>query len=99
MVSGTVYEAFQRTLARHGQREFLSILAETAQHYGIAARNYTYAQAADEVATLARRYARVGLGTGHRVGLMLENRPAMFFHWLALSSLGVSAVPLNPDWR
>jgi acyl-CoA synthetase (AMP-forming)/AMP-acid ligase II len=99
MVSGTVYEAFQRTLARHGNREFLSILPETAQHYGIQARSYTYAQATDEIAALARRYATAGLRTGHRVGLMLENRPAMFFHWLALNSLGVSAVPLNPDWR
>src|SRR3954452_23611187 len=99
MVGGTVYEAFQRTLARHGGREFLSILPETAQHYGIEARSYTYAQAADEIATLANRYAAAGLRAGQRVGLMLENRPAMFFHWLALNSLGVSAVPLNPDWR
>ena len=99
MVGGTVYEAFQRTLARHGGREFLSILPETARHYGIEARSYTYAQAADEIATLANRYAAAGLRAGQRVGLMLENRPAMFFHWLALNSLGVSAVPLNPDWR
>jgi len=99
MVGGTVYEAFQRTLERHGDREFLSILPQTAQHYGIEARSYTYAQAADEIAMLADRYAAAGLGPGQRVGLMLENRPAMFFHWLALNSLGVSAVPLNPDWR
>jgi acyl-CoA synthetase (AMP-forming)/AMP-acid ligase II len=99
MVSGTVYETFQQTLARHGDREFLSILPETAQHYGIEARSYTYSRAADEIAALARRYAAAALRTGHRVGLMLENRPAMFFHWLALNSLGVSAVPLNPDWR
>jgi len=99
MVSGTVYEAFQRTLARHADREFLSILAETARHYGIEARSYTYGEAAKEIATLAQRYAAAGLRSSHRVGLMLENRPAMFFHWLALNSLGVSAVPLNTDWR
>jgi len=99
MVSGTVYEGFQRTLARHGDREFLSTLPETAQHYGIEARSYTYAEAARQIAALAERYAAAGLSTGHRVGLMLENRPAMFFHWLALNSLGVSAVPLNTDWR
>jgi acyl-CoA synthetase (AMP-forming)/AMP-acid ligase II len=99
MVSGTVYETFQRTLARYGDREFLSILPETARHYGIEARSYTYAEAARQVAALAERYAAAGLSTGHRVGLMLENRPAMFFHWLALNSLGVSAVPLNTDWR
>lgn len=99
MVSGTVYEAFQRTRERHGDREFLSILPETARHYGVEARSYTYAAAADEIAALAERYASAGLSTGHRVGLMLENRPAMFFHWLALNALGASAVPLNTDWR
>jgi acyl-CoA synthetase (AMP-forming)/AMP-acid ligase II len=99
MVSGTVYEAFQRTVERHGDREFLSILPETAHHYGVEARSYTYAAAADEISALAQRYAAAGLSTGHRVGLMLENRPAMFFHWLALNALGVSAVPLNTDWR
>jgi acyl-CoA synthetase (AMP-forming)/AMP-acid ligase II len=30
---------------------------------------------------------------------MLENRPAMFFHWLALNALGVSVVPINTEWR
>jgi len=99
MVTGTVYEAFQRTLARHRDREFLSILPETAQHYGIEARSYTYAEAADEIASLAERYTAAGLRASQRVGLMLENRPAMFFHWLALNSMGVSAVPLNTDWR
>ncbi|MBS0421706.1 MAG: AMP-binding protein [Proteobacteria bacterium] len=99
MDSGTVYEAFLRTLARHREREFLSILPETAQHYRIQARSYTYAEAADEIASLAEKYAAAGLRATQRVGLMLENRPAMFFHWLALNSLGVSTVPLNTDWR
>jgi acyl-CoA synthetase (AMP-forming)/AMP-acid ligase II len=99
MVSGTVYDAFLRTLARHRDREFLSILPETAQHYGIQPRSYTYAEAADEIASLAEKYAAAGLRATQRVGLMLENRPSMFFHWLALNSLGVSTVPLNTDWR
>jgi acyl-CoA synthetase (AMP-forming)/AMP-acid ligase II len=30
---------------------------------------------------------------------MLENRPAFFFHWLALNALGASVVPINPEWR
>ena len=48
------------------------------------------AQAAPEIERLARwpTHARA-YGHGHRVGLMLENRPAFFFHWLALNALGV----------
>lgn len=99
MVGGTVHQAFERTVARHGDREFLCILPETAQHYGIEPGSWTYTRAAGQVAGLAVQYARAKLQHGHRVGLMLENRPSMFFHWLALNSLGVSAVPLNPDWR
>ncbi len=34
-------------------------------------------------------YADAGYGPGHRVGLLLENRPAFFLHWFALNALGV----------
>ena len=44
-------------------------------------------------------YADAGYGPGHRVGLLLENRPAFFLHWFALNALGCSIVPLNPDLR
>ena len=30
---------------------------------------------------------------------MLENRPAIFLHWLGLNRLGTSVVPLHPDLR
>jgi acyl-coenzyme A synthetase/AMP-(fatty) acid ligase len=45
------------------------------------------------------RYRAAGYGGGHRVGLMLENRPAAFLHWFALNGLGASVVPLNADLR
>ena len=32
-------------------------------------------------------------------GLLLLNRPEFLLHWLALNGLGVSIVPINPDWR
>jgi acyl-CoA synthetase (AMP-forming)/AMP-acid ligase II len=48
---------------------------------------------------IALRYRAAGYGVGHRVGLMLGNRPAAFLHWFALNGLGVSVVPLNPELR
>jgi acyl-coenzyme A synthetase/AMP-(fatty) acid ligase len=48
---------------------------------------------------IAGRYRAAGYGTGHRVGLMLENRPAMFLHWFALNELGASVVPLSAELR
>jgi len=98
-VEGTVYEAFRRSAQRYPDNEFLSVLAQTAAKYSIEARSYTYADAVLEVAELERRYRAAGVGAGQRVGLMLENRPAFFFHWLALNALGASAVPINTEWR
>jgi len=90
---GTVYEAFCETVWAYATRDFLCIVPDTAARYGIEARTWSYAQAALEVERLRASYADAGLGYGHRVGLMLENRPAFFFHWLALNALGASVVP------
>jgi acyl-CoA synthetase (AMP-forming)/AMP-acid ligase II len=98
-VTGTVHQAFRQSATQHSKGEFLSVLPETAAKYQIEPRAYSYADAAAEVAKLEALYRAADLGHGHRVGLMLENRPAMFFHWLALNALGVSVVPINPEWR
>ena len=99
VVQSTVYEAFRATAHRYPENDFLCILPQTAARYGIPARTYSYADATREVETLERKYRTAGVGLAHRVGLMLENRPAFFFHWLALNALGASVVPMNPEWR
>ncbi|CAB3644161.1 AMP-binding protein [Achromobacter aegrifaciens] len=98
-MSTTVHQAFRDTAARYGAQPFLCILPETAQAYGIAAGELSYAQAAESIEALRAAYARAGYGHGHRAGLLLENRPAFFLHWFALNALGVSVVPINPDLR
>ena len=95
----TVAAAFDATVARTPDRPFLLVLPETARAYGIAPRTITYAEAASNIAHLRADYAASGYGPGHRVGLMLENRPAFLLHWLALNSLGAAVVPLSPDLR
>jgi acyl-CoA synthetase (AMP-forming)/AMP-acid ligase II len=99
VIKGTVRQAFQHAATQYAENEFLCVLASTAEKYGIEAQTWSYERAAREVARLESSYRSAGLGHGHRVGLMLENRPAMFFHWLALNALGVSAVPINTEWR
>ena len=95
----TVSTIFADAARRWGERPFLHVLDDTAHHYGIAAESISYAQAAARVDQLTDRYRRAGYGVGHRIGLMLANRPAMFFHWFALNALGVSVVPLSSDLR
>jgi acyl-CoA synthetase (AMP-forming)/AMP-acid ligase II len=95
----TVYAAFQDTAAQHPNRAFLNVLPETAEIYGIAAGEVSYAAAAREVAALRENIAAAGYLSGQRVMLLMENRPAFFLWWLALNGLGLSVVPVNPDLR
>lgn len=95
----TVHAAFAATASRFPDHPFLHILPSVADAYGIDAGEITYRSASSTIAELATRYRAAGYGHGHRAGLLLENRPAFFFHWLALNSLGVSVVPINADLR
>ncbi len=95
----TVHDAFCASARRTPQAEFLFIESVTAQAYGIAPGAITWGDAAAEVERLRAAYAQAGYGHGHRVGLLLENRPAFLFHWFALNALGVSVVPINAEMR
>jgi len=95
----TVFEAFARAAARHGEKLFLAVLPETAQAYGIAAGEISYGNALARISALSEAYRAKGYGAGHRVGILMENRPGFFLHWFALNALGVSLVPINPDMR
>lgn len=59
----------------------------------------SYAQADVDVRRWIDVYQRAGYGPGHRVALLLENRIEHFVHKLALNAIGVSCVPVNPDYR
>jgi len=97
--AATVADAFTATAALHPTSPFLHVAEETARAYDIPPGAITYSDAAQQVAHLRAAYATAGYGAGHRVGLMLDNRPAFFFHWLALNALGAGVVPLNSDLR
>jgi len=95
----TVFDAFRDSAQRYARLPFLHIPQETAQAYDVPAGTWTYDETLAEVERLAGIYRRAGYGHGHRAGLLLENRPAFFLHWLALNSLGISTVPINADMR
>jgi len=95
----TVHALFARTAARTPRAQFLFTDAVTAEAYGIAPGATSWDTAAVQVETLRRAYAKAGYGHGHRVGLLLENRPAFLLHWFALNALGVSVVPIHADLR
>ena len=98
-IPATVAQAFRATAARLPNNPFLSITNETAAAYAIEPITTTYGEALEAIEGLVARYRDAGCGRGHRVGLLLENRPAFFFHSIALNSLGTSVVPINADLR
>ena len=95
--TSTVHAAFKRVAARRGDADFLCVEAVTAKTYDIEAGARSWREVAGEIERLRGLYAEAGYGHGHRVGLLLENRPAFFTHWLALNSLGISIVPIHGE--
>ncbi|MCW5660387.1 MAG: AMP-binding protein [Burkholderiaceae bacterium] len=95
----TVAQAFASSAQRFGALPFLCVLPETADVYGVLAGEISYADMQRRVDALRAAYAAAGYGHGHRVGLLLENRPEFFVHWFALNGLGVSVVPINAELR
>ena len=58
----------------------------------------SYARLYEVVRSLTGQLGEMGIGAGHRVGIVLPNGPEMAVAFLAVSSCAVSA-PLNPAYR
>src|SRR5256884_96387 len=95
----TVYEAFVATAETAPDHAFLAVPPAAGRAYHPDGVELTYARTRAEVVRMRELYAAAGYGHGHRVALLLENRPEFFFHYLALNSLGCGIVPINPDYR
>ena len=95
----TIDDAFARAADAYGPRPFLAVPAGTHRSYHQSGFEIDFAAAAREVRRLTEIYRAAGYGHGHRVAMLLDNRPEHFLHKLALNTLGVSCVPVNPDYR
>ncbi|MFZ1814695.1 MAG: AMP-binding protein [Rhizobiaceae bacterium] len=95
----TVYELFAGIAAQFPSRPLFHVLAETAEKYGIEPGERPYADILGLADDLSERLKAAGYCAGHRVMLLLENRPEHFVWLLALNRIGASVVPVNPDLR
>ncbi|MCY4463858.1 MAG: AMP-binding protein [Albidovulum sp.] len=94
----TVWDRFSKAAERWGSRRFFSAGPRIRDESG-GAEGWTFEKMRECAARRRRDYERRGFGHGDRVGLCLPNSPEYFIEWLALNSLGISAVPINPDLR
>jgi len=99
LTNETVYARFCETALRRGDGAFLNVLDETANIYGLTAGDIGYRVMLERVERWRSKLAERGYGEGHRVGLLLQNRPVFLELWFALNALGASVVPINPDLR
>ena len=90
---------FERSVEKYADRPFLCVGPLASRSYAPLGQEISYDAAAETIAGLRESYERAGYGFGHRVAILLENRPDFHLHFLALNGLGVSIVPLNPDYR
>lgn len=97
--TSTVFGKFAEATRRHPNRPFLNVLKETAAIYGVDAGELTYTDILQSIKERKAAFHGAGYGRGHRVGLLLENRPEFFITWFALNALGASVVPINPDLK
>jgi crotonobetaine/carnitine-CoA ligase len=93
----TAFAAFAETARAHPGNAFLCIPARADRDYLPAGAEFGYGEALERILALRRLYAESGIGHGHRVALLLGNRPEHFFHLFAVNALGAGIVPLNPD--
>jgi len=95
----TITEAFASSVSSHGDRPFFIVPPNAQRGYLEAGFEISYRDAAKRIAELTAAYKDAGYGLGHRAATLLENRPDYVLHKLALNSLGVCCVPINPDYR
>jgi len=98
-MSKSVFTRFRSVAQERSDASFMQVMEETARIYGVAARVISYGEMLGNVVRRQAEFRSRGYGLGHRVGLLLQNRPEFLEIWFALNGLGVSVVPINPDLR
>jgi acyl-CoA synthetase (AMP-forming)/AMP-acid ligase II len=95
----TVFSFFAGVATGCAQKPFLCFPPRPGRDYLPEGGDISYGAVLRQVVALQRDYAQAGYGHGHRAALLLENRPEFYHHFFALNGLGVSVVPVNPDYR
>lgn len=87
------------------RRTLAPFLAWRERHDGdrpymtFGARTWTFGEAIGEVRNVARGLARLGIGHGDYLAMMLPNVPEFVLAWYAAVLRGAAFVPINPQYR
>ena len=95
----SVFELFERSAESHPRSPMFCVPRRAGRDYHPDGIELSYDDVRSKLTGLREHYADAGYRHGHRVALLLEQRPEFFFHYLALNALGCGIVPINPDYR
>ncbi|TCL09482.1 crotonobetaine/carnitine-CoA ligase [Shimia isoporae] len=95
----TISALFAARVAEFETFPLLVVPADASRSYHPEGVCWSYGEVGQKVDALARALANAGYGHGHRIAVLLGNRPEMMVWKLALARLGISWVPVNPDYR
>ncbi len=96
---GTLYQSLLKAVERFPDHAAYAVPPMAGRSYHPEGWEISWRETFAEVERYKAVYAQAGYGIGHRVAILFDQRPEFVFHYLALNALGVSVVPLNPDYR
>jgi acyl-CoA synthetase (AMP-forming)/AMP-acid ligase II len=95
----TIDKAFRDAVSKFPQHSFIAVPAALGRGYCDDGFEISYLKTLEKVDELKVRLKEAGYGVGDRIAIALDNRPEHIFFRLSLSSLGISCVPVNPDYK
>jgi crotonobetaine/carnitine-CoA ligase len=98
-MSMTIGALFAARAETYADKLFLQVPANEARAYHPSGYLCSYGEARTDVDRMVAKIRAAGYGHGHRIAVLAENRPEMLLLKLALAELGISWVPVNPDYR
>ena len=95
----TIDAIFRETVVKFPQNTFIAVPPARDRDYYQSGFELSYVEALKQVDLVTGKLMDAGYGVGDRVSLALDNRPEHIIYKLALNSIGISCVPVNPDYR
>ena len=95
----TLYDVLSQSAEKYPENPLFMTTSRLKKLWELETNVFNYQTVLEIVSKLKEGYASAGYGNGHRIAFLLENRPYIFFHFVALNALGVGIVPINPDYK
>lgn len=98
-----LYDRLVTTAETHPDHPVFAVPERLAEVWQVDGGTWSYRTFLDRTNALKDGFATAGWasvdGSTSRVALLLGNQPDFYAHWMALNALGVSIVPINPDYQ